>query len=128
MFRLLSILAMCLPLISAARAQDAGDGERVFAACKLCHQVGEGAKSLAGPSLNGIVGRKAAAVTDYEYSPANRDANITWTEAELTAFIANPKARLPGNKMLYPGLRDDEKIADVIAFLKQFDINGKKKR
>ena len=126
MFRIPLALAFCLSLAAGAQAQDAGNGERVFAACKLCHQLGVDAKSVAGPELNGIIGRRAGTVAGFAYSAANKSADITWTGETLAAFLRDPKGVLPGNKMLYAGLKDDQKIADLIAFLRQYDANGRK--
>ena len=72
--------------------------------CKVCHQVGEGAKNFVGPELNGLIGRKTGAVPDYNYSDANKDSGITWDEATLKEYLANPKAKIPGTKMIFAGL------------------------
>jgi cytochrome c len=110
----------------AAAAQDAAAGEKVFAKCKVCHQVGENAKSAIGPALNGVVGRKAGTYPGYNYSEANKTSGITWDEATLKEYLKDPKAKIPGTKMVFPGLKSDEDIASVIAYLKQFGPDGKK--
>jgi cytochrome c len=110
----------------AAAAQDAAAGEKVFAKCKVCHQVGENAKSAIGPALNGVVGRKAGTYPGYNYSEANKTSGITWDEATLKEYLKDPKAKIPGTKMVFPGLKSDEDIANVIAYLKQFGPDGKK--
>src|SRR6204780_163828 len=110
----------------AASAQDAAAGENVFAKCKVCHQIGEGAKNAVGPVLNGIVGRKAGTYADYAYSDANKNSGITWDEATLKEYLKNPRAKVPGTKMIFPGLPKDEDISNVIAYLKQFGPAGKK--
>ena len=112
--------------IGAAAAQDAAAGEKVFAKCKVCHQIGEGAKNLVGPVLNGVVGRPAGTYPGYHYSDANKNSGITWDEATLKEYLKNPKAKVPGTKMVFPGLTSDEDIANVIAYLKQFGPDGKK--
>jgi cytochrome c len=109
------------------RAQDAAAGEKVFAVCKACHQIGETAKNAVGPILNGIIGRKSGSIAGYSYSAANKDSGITWDEATFREYIKDPKAKIPGTKMIYPGLKDEQKISDLIAFLKQYDADGKKK-
>ncbi len=109
-----------------ARAQDAAAGEKVFVVCKACHQIGENAKSAIGPALNGVIGRKAGSVAGYSYSDANKDSGITWDEATFREYIRDPKAKVPGTKMIYPGLKDEQKTNDLVAFLKQFDADGKK--
>jgi cytochrome c len=112
--------------IGAAAAQDAEAGEKVFAKCKVCHQIGESAKNMVGPVLNGVVGRPAGAYPGYHYSDANKNSGITWDEASLKEYLKNPKAKVPGTKMVFPGLTSDDDIANVIAYLKQFGPDGKK--
>ena len=109
-----------------AHAQDAAAGEKIFAQCRACHQVGENAKNAVGPVLNGLFGRKAGTVEGYSYSPANKNSGITWDEATFREYIKDPKAKIPGTKMIYPGLKDEQRINDLIAYLKQFDATGKK--
>jgi cytochrome c len=127
--RLLSFSVAGAALIvsmGAAAAQDAAAGEKVFAKCKVCHQIGEGAKNLVGPVLNGVVGRKAGTYPDYHYSDANKNSGITWDEATLKEYLKDPKAKVPGTKMVFPGLKSDDDLANVIAYLKQFGPDGKK--
>ena len=112
---------------SEARAQDALAGEKVFGVCKMCHQIGENAKNAVGPVLNGVIGRKAGSYPGYSYSDANKNSGITWDEATFREYIKDPKAKVPGTKMSYAGLKDEQKINDLVAFLKQFDADGKKK-
>lgn len=109
-----------------AHAQDAAAGERVFAPCKACHQIGETARNTVGPLLNGIIGRKAGTVEGYSYSAANKNSGLTWDEATFAEYIKDPKAKVPGTKMIYPGLKDEQRVKDLIAYLKQFDAAGKK--
>jgi cytochrome c len=109
------------------RAQDAAAGEKLFGVCKMCHQIGENAKNAVGPVLNGVIGRKAGSVAGYSYSDANKNSGITWDEATFREYIKDPKAKVPGTKMIYAGLKDEQKTNDLVAFLKQFDADGKKK-
>lgn len=109
------------------RAQDATAGEKVFGVCKMCHQIGAGAKNAVGPVLNGVIGRKAGSVAGYSYSDANKNSGITWDEATFREYIKDPKAKIPGTKMIYAGLKDEQKTNDLVAFLKQFDADGNKK-
>jgi cytochrome c len=109
------------------RAQDAAAGEKVFGVCKTCHQIGENAKNGVGPVLNGLIGRKAGSVPGYAYSAANKDSGFTWDEPTFREYIKDPKAKVPGTKMIYVGLKDEQKTNDLVAFLKQFDAEGKKK-
>ena len=112
--------------VSAAGAQDAALGEKVFLKCKACHQIGEGAKSAVGPVLNGIIGRPAGTYPGYSYSDANKGSGITWDAANLKDYLKNPRGKIPGTKMIFPGLPKDEDIDNVIAYLKQFGADGKK--
>jgi cytochrome c len=114
------------PLSGAARAQDAAAGEKVFAACRACHQVGPNAKNAVGPTLNGLFGRKAGTVEGYSYSAANKNSGITWDDATFAEYIKDPKAKIPGTKMIYAGLKDEKRIQDLIAYLKQFNASGQK--
>jgi cytochrome c len=112
--------------IGVAAAQDAAAGEKVFLKCKACHQIGEGAKNAVGPVLNGVVGRPAGSYPGYSYSDANKGSGITWDEATLKEYLKNPRAKVPGTKMIFPGLQKDDDIDNVIAYLKQFGADGKK--
>jgi cytochrome c len=112
--------------VSTAGAQDAALGEKVFLKCKACHQIGEGAKNAVGPVLNGIFGRHAGTYPDYSYSDANQGSGITWDEATLKDYLKNPRAKILGTKMIFPGLPKEEDIDNVIAYLKQFGADGKK--
>ena len=116
----------CLAGAVTAHAQDAASGERVFNQCKACHHVGEAARNGIGPQLNGLFGRKAGTVEGYAYSPANKGSSVVWDHATFTDYIKDPKARMPGNKMTYAGLKNDQQIADLIAYLRQFDASGKR--
>ena len=102
---------------SQADAADADAGARVFKSqCATCHAVTAG-KNLVGPSLAGVVGRKAGDVAGFRYSTANKAADFVWDEAKLDPYLANPKAVIPGTSMLYSGLKNDEQRADLIAYL-----------
>ena len=105
-------LALLLPV--SAQAQDAAAGEKAFAPCKACHAFG---KNGVGPDLKGVVGRKAGSHEGYNYSAAVKGSGVTWDEANLKEWLKDPKAKIPGNKMVYPGLKDDKKLNDLIAYL-----------
>lgn len=113
-------------LSGAVYAQDAGHGEKIFLRCKACHQIGEGAKTLVGPELNGVVGRPSGSIEGYSYSDGMKNSHLTWTDDNLSEYLKSPKQKVPGNKMAFPGLMKPEDVADVIAYLKQFDASGKK--
>lgn len=112
--------------VQAAQAQDSAAGERVFGQCRACHQVGETAKNGIGPHLNGLLGRKAGTVEGYAYSPANKASDLVWSDDTFRDYIRDPKAKMPGTKMIYAGLKEDQRIADLLAYLRQFDPGGKK--
>src|SRR3569832_1329227 len=104
-----------------ANAQDAAAGEKVFQVCKACHQIGDTAKNTVGPVLNGLIGRKAGSVEGYSYSAANKNSGITWDEATFSEYIKDPKAKIPGTKMAFAGIKDEQKIKDLIVYLHSFD-------
>jgi cytochrome c len=112
--------------IGTASAQDVAAGEKSWAKCRACHQVGETAKNTVGPRLNGLFGRVAGTVEGYNYSAANKSSGITWTEETFAKYIQDPRAFMPGNKMAFAGIKNEKEIADLTAFLKQFDKDGKK--
>lgn len=101
----------------ASLTGDAGAGKVVFAQCQSCHAVEEGVNKV-GPSLAGIIGRAAGSVDGYKYSPANASSGLTWSEEQLYVYLENPQRIVPKTKMVYPGLREAQKRADVIAYLK----------
>jgi len=116
--------------VSPAWAQDDKEaaikaGETVFAQCRACHQVGPTAKNTVGPILNGLFGRVAGTVEGYNYSEANKKSGITWDEKVFAEYIENPRAKIPGTKMAYAGLKDPKRVENLIAYLKSFDKDGK---
>lgn len=98
-------LAATLTMTCAAQAQDVAAGEKSFNKCRACHQVGETAKNSVGPELNGLFGRKSGAVAGYNYSDANKNSGITWDEAVFADYIKDPKAKIPGTKMAFAGIK-----------------------
>ena len=126
MLRVSTGFAFSIALTVGANAQDVVSGEKVFAQCRACHQIGETARNLVGPILNGLFGRTAGTVDGFSYSPANKNSGITWNEATFADYIKDPRQKMPGTKMVFIGIKDDGKIKDLIAFLKQFDASGKK--
>ncbi|WP_413991973.1 c-type cytochrome [Labrys okinawensis] len=117
------MLALAL-LATPALAADAAKGKADFARCGVCHRVGEGAKNVVGPELNGVVGRPSAAVPGFPYSAAMKASGVTWDEGSLRAYLAKPSAFIPGTKMTFAGLSDPAVIDDVIAYLKTFKPDG----
>ncbi len=126
MKRFYILAAVLLFSTGSASAQDAAAGEKVFNKCRACHQVGEGAKNLVGPQLNGLIGRKSGTVEGYNYSEANKNSGLTWDEATFKEYIKDPKAKIPNTKMVYNGLKQESEIESITAYLKSFDKDGKK--
>lgn len=108
-----------------ALAQGAGDpaaGQRVFNQCRACHNADPGGRSQVGPNLHGVVGRKAASIEGFRYSANMRqlaEGGLTWDEERLRAYLTNPKAVVPQGSMAYPGLRNEQQLTDLLAYLKQ---------
>jgi len=111
----------------ASLAQDVAAGEKSFGKCRSCHQIGETAKNLVGPKLNGLFGRKSGSIEGFSYSEANKTSGITWDEAVFAEYIKDPKAKMPGNKMAFVGIKNEQEIKDLTAFLAQYGADGKKK-
>jgi cytochrome c len=127
-FGLIAAAAWAGSAAGALAAGDAAEGEKIFQTkCKVCHQIGAGAKNFVGPELNGVVGRKSGSVPDFNYSDANKSSGITWDEATLNEFLTNPKAKIPGTKMVFVGLPKEGDRENVIAYISQFDAGGTKK-
>jgi len=103
---------------------DAEKGEKVFKKCKACHAVGEGAKNKVGPELNGIVDNEAGSVEGFKYSKAfmeKKAEGLVWTEDNLESYLTKPKDFIPGTKMSFAGLRKEDDIENVIAYLETFE-------
>lgn len=102
---------------ASASAADPAAGEKVFKSqCSICHSVAKG-RNLVGPSLFGIVGSKAGTVEGFHFSNANKASGLTWDEATLNKYLADPKQVVPGTTMTYPGLKNDTQRADLVAYL-----------
>lgn len=112
---------------SAAFAQDVANGEDVFKKCRACHAVGPNAKNLVGPHLNGLEGRHSGSVAGFPYSDANKNSGVTWDKPTFLKYIKDPKAFMPGNKMAFAGVKDEQDAADLFAYLAQFGPEGQKK-
>ncbi|MCZ7595196.1 MAG: cytochrome c family protein [Hyphomicrobium sp.] len=127
MLRWVVAAGIMLALPTVASAQDAEAGKKIFAKCAPCHSVGPGAKNKVGPELNGLIGRAAGAVEGFNYSPAMKGAGITWDETSLGEYLADPKKKVPGNKMLFAGVKDEIERGDLIAYLASFNADGSNK-
>jgi len=121
---LLAVAFLAATLSPAAAAGDAKAGERVFLKCRACHQVGEKAKNVVGPELNGLFGRTAGTAPGYSYSEANKASGIVWDEANFREYIADPRATIPGTKMVFAGLKKEQEDDDLVAYLKTFNADG----
>ncbi|MFM9379907.1 c-type cytochrome [Pseudomonas sp. UV AK001] len=105
----------------ALAAGDAEAGGKIFPRlCGGCHQVGESARPGFGPQLNGIIGRPAGTSANYVYSDAMKNSGITWNRETLTAYLKDPKGVVPGTRMIFWGLSDEEKIDNLLAYLQSF--------
>jgi cytochrome c len=124
-------LAMAVLAVAAmaqsALAQDVTTGEQSFKKCFPCHSVGEGAKNKVGPELNGLDGRHSGSAPGFSYSDANKNSGIVWGEVTFKEYIKDPRAKIPGTKMIFPGIKNEKEIGDLWAYLKQFGPDGKKK-
>jgi cytochrome c len=115
---LIGALAL-LATAGAARADgDPARGEKRFEECATCHTLERGVNNV-GPSLFGVIGRKAGEIADFRYSPALKKSGLTWTPQVLDTFIADPQKEVPGNRMPFAGMPDAADRADLIAYLQK---------
>ena len=112
---LATLAAVVMP--SVGYAADAEHGKQVFAACAACHSDKPDA---IGPSLRGVYGRTSGSLEDFRYSNAMTRAKLTWTDDNLRAYIKDPQAKVPGNRMPFGGLHNEQDVEDVIAYLKTY--------
>ena len=119
--------AVIVASASGAWAQDLAAGENSFKKCLPCHSVGADAKNKVGPVLNGLEGRKSGTIEGYTYTDANKNSGITWDEAVFREYIKDPRAKIPGTKMVFAGIKNDNEVSSLWAYLKQFDAKGEKK-
>jgi cytochrome c len=126
--RSLSVAALLVALAmpGVAQAQDVAAGEKSFNKCRACHQVGETARNMVGPLLNGLFGRKSGTIGGFNYTDANKNSGIVWDDAVFAEYIKDPKAKIPGTKMVFAGIKNEQEIKDLTAFLKQYGKDGKK--
>ncbi len=115
------VIAGVLMLAGTARAEgDPAKGEKAFAKCKACHSLKEGENKV-GPSLAGVIGRTAGSVEGFKYSEAMKNSGITWTEDALKKYLEKPKDFVPGNKMVFAGIKKEDEREDIIAYLKSVE-------
>jgi cytochrome c len=114
--------------LQRAAAQDVEKGQRSFNKCLPCHAIGPAAENKVGPELNGLDGRHAGAVAGFNYSDGNKNSGLVWDEATFKDYIRSPQAKIPGTKMAFAGVTNPQEIADLWAYLKQFNANGEVKK
>ncbi|HXW39784.1 MAG TPA: cytochrome c family protein [Xanthobacteraceae bacterium] len=122
--RTLMTAGLLLASTAIGLAQDVEKGEKSFKKCLICHSIGPGAQNKVGPELNGLDGRKAGTAPNYSYSDANKNSGITWNEANFKEYIKDPKAKVPGTKMIFAGITNEEEINDLWAYVSRFDAKG----
>ncbi len=127
MKKIVTTMAFVVLAGGAAVAQDVAAGEQSFKKCAVCHAIGEGAKNKVGPVLNGIDGRKSGSAQGYNYSEANKNSGITWDETQFLEYIKDPRAKVPGTKMVFAGIKNEAEAKNLWAFLSQFKADGSKK-
>ncbi len=127
MTRIVVIACLLVSGSVGALAQDLEAGENSFKKCLPCHSVGPDAKNKVGPVLNGLDGRKSGTIEGYSYTEANKNSGITWNEATFKEYITDPRAKIPGTKMVFAGIKNENERANLWAYLKQFDASGNKK-
>ena len=125
---LITAAALIAASAGVTLAQDIDKGATVFKKCGICHKIGLGATNLVGPELNGLDGRHSGSVAGYSYSDANKNSGIVWSEATFKDYIQDPKAKIPGTKMIFAGIKNEQDINDLWAYLKQFDAEGNIKK
>lgn len=124
---LMIVAIACVVPMTASFAQDLNAGATSFKKCAACHDVGETAKNKVGPILNGLDNRKSGSVVGYNYSDANKNSGIVWGEAAFLEYIKDPKAKVPGTKMVFAGIKTEGEAKSLWAYLNQFAADGKKK-
>src|ERR1700680_1653610 len=128
MMKRVSIAIVALAASAAAAvAGDIAAGETLFKKCMPCPSIGENAKNMIGPIQNGLKGSKAGTGPGYNFTDANKNSGIVWDEGTFKEYIKNPRAKIPGTKMVFPGIRNDKDAEDLCSFLEQFGPDGKKK-
>jgi cytochrome c len=123
---LMAAAALMTASMGAASAQDAEKGAVVFKKCAICHKIGPGATNLVGPELNGLDGRHSGSVKGFSYSDANKNSGIVWNEQ--TFAFKDPRAKIPGTKMIFAGIKNEQEINDLWAYIKQYDAEGNVKK
>jgi cytochrome c len=125
---LIAAAALMTAWMGPASAQDVEKGAVAFKKCGICHKIGPGATNLVGPVLNGLNGRRSGSVAGFSYSDANKNSGIVWSEETFAEYIKDPRAKIPGTKMIFAGIKNEQEIKDLWAYIKQFDAEGNIKK
>lgn len=112
-------LTLLLVSVSAAQAQNVAEGQKRFLVCKACHSVESGGRHGIGPNLHGVFGAKAGTKEGFAFSPQLKNSNIVWDEANMTKYVMDPRGFIPGNKMAYPGMKQESQVKDLMAYLRE---------
>jgi cytochrome c len=121
---LIAVAALLAASAGAAWAQDVAKGEHSFFKCMPCHSIGADAQNKIGPVLNGLDGRHSGSVANFSYSDANKNSGIVWNETTFKQYIQDPKAMIPGTKMIFAGVKNPQEVDDLWAYVSQFDAQG----
>jgi cytochrome c len=118
MRRFLFLVGLLLVSAVPAHAQNAAEGQKRFTVCKACHSVEADGRHGVGPNLHGVFGAKAGTKEGFAYSPQMKNSTIVWDEENMTKYVMNPRTFIPGNKMAFPGMKQEDQVRDLMAYLK----------
>jgi cytochrome c len=125
--RLMIAAVICGMTATAVSAQELAAGATSFKKCAPCHDVGPTARNKVGPLLNGLEKRTSGTIDGYNYSEANKKSSIVWDEASFLEYIRDPKAKIPGTKMVFAGIKNENEAKNLWAYLSRFERDGKTK-
>jgi len=125
---LIVVAALVIAGGGAALAQDVEKGEHSFNKCLPCHSIGPDAENKIGPELNGLDGRHSGTAANFSYSDANKNSGIVWNEDKFKEYIKDPRAMVPGTKMIFAGIKNEQEVSDLWAYVSQFDADGNIKK
>jgi cytochrome c len=114
---LLGVLVLACPIV--AQAADPEAGKVAFNRCKVCHKLEAGGAASIGPNLHGVFGRKAGTLDGFNYSEAMKSSGVVWDDDSLAKYLSDPKGFISGNKMAFPGIKNEAELANLLAYLKQ---------
>jgi len=124
----IAAVALLAASTNSGMSQDAQKGASLFNQCQICHSIGPGAQNKIGPELNGLDGRPAGSVPNFAYSDANKNSGITWSEASFKDYIKDPRAKVPGTKMVFAGIKNEQQVNDLWAYVSRYDAAGNIKK